>query len=97
MPEGGGNPARNCRVIGCSDPVVDGTTIRATGEALRMPVPVSPIPEPLASGPTFGLAPVTVGQPPPKVIWSPGGLSAEVPMPVVTLTSTVPVPAGTTT
>ena len=59
-------------------------------------VPLTVTEFPPAGAPLFGLTPVTVGGGL-YVNWSLGALIAEVPLGVVTVTSTVPVPAGEVT
>ena len=75
---------------------VPGVEPKSTAVAPVKLVPLTVTVLPPAAGPLFGLTPVTVGAGL-KVNESAGELAAEVPLGVVTVTSTVPVPAGEVT
>jgi hypothetical protein len=72
---------------------VAATVPKSTVASLAKPVPVTVTTVPPVTAPLSGLMPVTVGSAKAYVNWSPAEL-VELPAPVVTVTFTVPVPAG---
>ena len=82
------------RLVAVSAPIeVPALVPKCTAVAPVKFVPLTVTEFPPAGAPLFGLIPVTVGSGL-YVNWSLGALTAQAPLGVVTVTSTVPVPAG---